>query len=921
MKTPLLETKFYRPQVGPGFVTRSHLVTMLQSALDRKLTVISAPAGFGKTTLVAEWMEQLQKRHSSVLIAWLTLDESDRDGVRFLTYLISVLERIGILDASETGNLLNVPQPPPCADVLIGVINDIGVVGQEIVLVLDDYHLVSSSPVDDCLHFLLDHLPPRMHLVIASREDPLLPLARLRAQGQLAELRAADLRFSPPETAIFLNQMMRLNLSAEDIAALEDRTEGWIAGLKLAAISLQGQENPTAMIDAFSGRHQYVLDYLMGEVLDHQPKMLREFLLKTSILKRLTGPLCEALIDAEKSMEGKNQPSPLSPESAAHEDKHATGQETLEALDQANLFIVPLDNERRWYRYQHLFADLLLHRLHQEFPDEILLLHRKASDWYLEQELMDDAVEHALLAKEYQRAAELIEKHAESFWKRGEQVKLGRWLSALPESIVLSSKQLTILHAWHLFSTGQQYAAEDRLVKLEDVMGASSLKDGFLESQEEGLLAGRTATIRAFLASHRGDFAGIAAHSRKALEFLPLTEYSWRSTALSVLADALSAAGELGAVQKMRVEALKNAKASGNAYIALMAGIRLAVTHRQLGELARVVEICEREFEIASEFGLDQTALAGWLLAIWGETLAEGNQLAEGLERAQAGVALTERGSYVAMLGWSTICLVRILFSANDLTGAMDLVKKVETRAHKLTIPGWFMNMLSAWKARIWLAEGNLNAALQWAEECGLELDEAPNLLTEKKFLAFSRILSATGKWDEAQAVQEKVLQSARRTGDAGALIESLAVHAMTARMAGKQDSAVLFLEEALSLGEAGGFSQIFLDEGLPMFKLLSESASPEPPSEYIERLLAQFKDRSEFSVAKTDLVEPLSGRELEVLQLIAGGHSNPEIARLLFVSLNTIKAHTRSIYGKLDVHNRTQAVIRMQELGLQSSG
>jgi LuxR family maltose regulon positive regulatory protein len=417
----LLSTKLFIPPTRLKLVSRPRLVERIDQGLHGKLTLISAPAGFGKTTLVSEWVEQTRLNDKTEhKIAWVSLDDSDNDPVRFLNYITAALRQLKGTDTDlgeQAQGMLNSPQPPTNA-ILTSLINDIAAISEKIILILDDYHLVPSSPANNVLTFLLENLPPNLHLVIVTREDPQLPLARLRASSKLNELRAADLRFTTIEAVEFLNQVMGLALSSEDIKTLETRTEGWIAGLQLAAITMQGREDTTSLIESFSGSHRLVLDYLIEEILEQQSESIQNFLLKTAVLDRLTGSLCDALTGMENS------------------------QDTLEELEHTNLFIIPLDEERHWYRYHHLFADLLLQRLNQTQPDQILVLHHSASEWYEKEGIIDKAIDHSLRSGDFIRAVELLQDHVDTLWARGEHVNLRRWLNKLPSELVLSTPQI-----------------------------------------------------------------------------------------------------------------------------------------------------------------------------------------------------------------------------------------------------------------------------------------------------------------------------------------------------------------------------------------------------------------------------------------------------------------------------------------------
>jgi LuxR family maltose regulon positive regulatory protein len=828
---------------------------------------------------------------------------------------------------------LQSPQPPPAEAIVTSLINEVSPLPDRVVLVLDDYHLIGAQSVHDALEFLLRHLPPVMHLVIASREDPPLPLARLRARDQLIELRATDLRFTSSEAADFLNRVMGLGLSAEDVAALEARTEGWIAGLQLAAISMQGRKDTATLIESFTGSHRFVLDYLVEEVLEQQSESIQTFLLQTTVLNRLTGSLCDAVLGRDADQ----QWSEWDPDTAAPHlpSPSASSQQILEHLDRSNLFVVPLDEERRWYRYHHLFADLLRQRLLQTQPERLPGLHRRASVWYEQSGFVDEAIEHALRAEDYERAAALVEGHAETLWGRGEQIRLLGWLEALPAEQVFSRPQLCIFHAWGLFASGQQSAAERTLQAAERALDPTTgretetapAKRVHMPVSDMTKIQGRAATVRAFMASFRGDVSEIIQYSRQALERLPEQDLVWRSSAAIALGDAYSFNGELGAAGRARLEALAASKATGNWYMTLIASMKLAVTLRQQGQLQRVIEVCQQQWQLAKESGLSQTAVVGWLLAVWGEVLAELNDLERAIDRAERGTELTEHSGDVAMIGWSYVCLVRALFSRGDMASAEEIIQRMETIARETHVPPWITSLMSAWQARIWLAQDKLDAASQWAQERGLGADRDPALVHEIEYIALARLLIAQGRQDEASKLLRRLLDATESGGRISRAIEILNLQALSAQAGDDTAKAMISLERALSLAEPGGFVRIFVDEGAPMARLLYDALKRGIAAEYTRRLLAAFPVAEAEAAASPigttandELVEPLSERELEVLQLIADGLTNREIATRLFLSVNTVKAHTRNVYGKLGVHSRTQAVARAQALGILAS-
>ena len=936
MFSSLLQTKLYIPPPRPDLIPRPRLIERLNGGLHRKLTLVSAPAGFGKTMLVSDWLRELD-----IPAAWISLDESDNDPVRFLTYFVAALQAIEARQKADTQresvgqqvpvdligkgalNALQSPQPPPSEVVLTSLLNEIAALPDRFVLIFDDYHLIESQPIHNILTFLLDHLPPQMHLVIATREDPNLPLARYRGRGQLTELRATDLRFTASEAATFLNQVMGLNLSTEDAAALEARTEGWIAGLQLAALSMQGHQDVTGFIKSFTGSHHFILDYLIEEVLDKQSEGVQTFLLQTAILDRLTGALC----DAVRFGYTETPSSSLGTTITGQED----GQATLEMLEHANLFIVPLDEERRWYRYHHLFADLLRQRLHQTQPKQLPTLHRRASEWYEQNGFIDEAIEHALRGEYFEWAATLIEDKFGDDYEQGDQVILRRWLAEMPAELVYSRPRLCILHAWNLFSFGQLDEAARRLQAAEKMLDPnteqglnSSLDKAQLSDTNRMELAGRVATIQSFLVSYSGDIPRTIQYARKALAYLPEQELVWRSGALIALGGAYASQGQMAAAHKARSDALKASQTSGNIYIVTIVNLSLAEVLRQQGELQQVVDICERQLKRADENGISGSALAGWLFGIWGEVLAELNHLDRAISQAKKGVKLAAQGIDVMHITSSNMYLVRVLFSGGDITGAENVIQSMEDSASKFDLPIRVVPQLSAWQVRIWLAQGKLETASQWARDRELHPDGELTYLHEMEYIAFARILIAQDQLDEATALLQRLIEAAEVGGRISSMIEILILQALAAQTGGDIAQAMAPLEQALTLAEPGGFIRIFVDEGPPMAHLLYEALTHGIAPAYVQQLLTAFPTDeatqprpSKTKAPSTELIEPLSEREIEVLQLIAEGLTNREIANRLYLSPNTVKVHTRNIYGKLDAHHRTQAVAQAHRLGL----
>jgi LuxR family maltose regulon positive regulatory protein len=912
MAETLLRTKLILPPLRSNLVPRPRLIEQLNQGLQlgHKLTLISAPAGFGKTTLARVWAAQTEEP-----VAWLSVDESDNDPTRFLTYLVAALRRV---DEKKTTfghgalSMLQSPQPPPTKTVLSSLVNDSVTLPDRIILVLDDYHTIGSSSVEDALTFMLEYLPAQIHLVISTREDPRLPLSRLRAGGQLTEVRAADLRFASTEAAEFLDQVMGLALSQEDVKALETRTEGWIAGLQLAAISLQGKEDAFGLIESFSGSHRLVLDYLVEEVLEQQPERIRNFLLQTAILSRLTGSLCDALTGQE------------------------SGQSTLEALEHANLFIVPLDEERRWYRYHHLFADLLRQRLNQSQPERVTDLHSVASEWYERTGLVDEAIEHALSAANLERALDLIEQHVDTVLADGEYANLRHWLEELPNELVLSRPQLCIFRAWELFASGRLDEGKTFLQAAELAHDSSVDQPSRTETQTGDQLSGsgrlpvqgRADAIQAWMTAYqRHNISGLIQHLRQALESQSDQDLRWRSAVAITLADVYAFSGDMMGAYWARLEALKICEATGNSYLYLYNSAKLAINLRAQGQLHQVQELCQGRVQFAGEIGISHTAVVGWLLAIWGEALAETDDLGRALELSERGIELTETGGDKAMFGWSCLCLMRILFSKGDMDGAEEVAYRIEKAARESVVPTWIVQMNAAWRSRFWLAQNRLEAASQWVRERGLGLDAEPTHMDRFEYVSLARILIAQGRLEASDTLLQRMLETEEGTGNTTRVIEIGMLQALTRQASGDTGRAMVALERALSLAEPGGFIRIFADEGPAMARLLFEALDRGIAPDYVRRLLAAFPsdvpvvvNPSISTVSQYDYVEPLSEREVEILQLIAEGLTNAGIANKLFLSLHTVKTHARNIYSKLGVHNRTEAVARARALGILPS-
>jgi LuxR family maltose regulon positive regulatory protein len=600
-------------------------------------------------------------------------------------------------------------------------------------------------------------------------------------------------------------------------------------------------------------------------------------------------------------------------------------------LEHANLFIVPLDEERRWYRYHHLFSELLQQRLNQTKPEQTLMLHKRATKWFEENGFADEAIEHALHAKDYERVVCMVDEHADAIWQRGEHTKLERWLAGLPPELVITKPNLCILHAWDLFTNGQQDAAEQRIQAAEQALEASTdretetspIEQSQLSGSERMKIQGRAAVIRAFLAFFRGDAPGIIQYAHQALEYLPEQDLTWRSTVLVALGDAYRIKGDLTAAYAAQTEALEACKVAGDIYLVTLSSLKIAIILRMQGKLEQMLEMCQHQMQFLNEYGLSQTGMTGWLLAMWGETLAELNDLDEAIQHGKNGVELFKGGGTLLEVTWSYMCLVRILFSRGDLAGAEEVIQKIGNIAKKSRVPPWITAQMAAWQARLWLAQDKLDAAAQWVDERGLDVDGNFMFQNEREYIVLARILIAQERLDEATRLLHRLLKATEVSGHTSRAIEILVLQALASQAGGDKTRAMTMLEKALSLAEQGGFIRIFVDEG-PQMEALLKSIKVEDGrmKEYIGSLLAAFgeKEFQPSSPSSQPLIEPLSERELEILNYIAKGLTNPEIASRLFLSPHTVKVHTRNIYQKLNVNNRTQAATKARELKILPS-
>jgi len=938
MPTSILATKLYIPRAPLKVVVRTRLIERLNEGLSAgaKLTIISAPAGFGKTTLITEWLASPWQNPPGQVCgrpaAWLSLDIGENDLTRFLIYIISALQTIfpnlgaGILDNLQSS------QPAPIEAILTTLLNEITSIPDNFILVLDDYHVIDAKPVENALAFLLEHLPSQMHLVITTREDPTLPLSRYRARGQLTELRAVDLRFTPSEAGGFLNQVMGLNLSTENISALETRTEGWIAGLQLAALSMQGQQDVSGFIQAFAGDHRYIVDYLVEEVLQRQPETVRSFLLQTAILERLNGSLCEAVT---------SQPG---------------GQARLEALQRGNFFLIPLDDRRHWYRYHHLFADVLRMHLMTEQPDQVPALHRRASEWYEQNGSPADAIRHALAGQDFERAADLIELAVPALSKSRQQAALFGWLKSLPNELVRARPVLSVVYAHVLLDSGEVDGVEERLRDaerwLETTAGNLAQPDAppagtvsehgrkmvIVDEDTFRRLPGAIAVARAGQALARGDAAETIKYARRVLELLPEDDHLNRGGVAGFLGLAAWKSGDLEAAHQAFADGMAHLQMAGNISDVVGGAVTLADIRMAQGRPREAMRTYEQALQLAAEHSAPTLMVQGTVDMYVGlsELEREHNNLSAATQHLLRSKELGEHTGFPQNRHRWPVAMARIREAQGDLNGALDLLQDAE----RLYVSSFSPNVRSipALKTRMWVAQGRLGEALGWAREQGLSADDNPNYLREFEHITLARILLAryksdptTGAIAEVMRLLERLSKAAQEGGRLGSVIEILELQALAQQAQGDLTAGLVPLERALRMAEPEGYIRMFLDEGPAMAQLLRRAAERGIMPGYTGKLLAGFEAEQEISasaaplpelqrqssLASQSLIEPLSQRELELLRLLNTDLSGPEIAHELMIALSTVRTHTKSIFSKLNVNNRRAAVKRAAELGL----
>ena len=901
----VLATKLYAPRSRRGLVARPRITERMARATESRLTLISAPAGFGKTTVLAEW---LATRPSNARpAAWLSLDPLDDQPASFWRYLIAAVQTV-VPEVGATALALLGSHEQPIATVLASLLNELGAVPDDVILVLDDYHAIGSPDITDGLAFLVEHLPPRVHLVVATRADPALPLARLRARGELVEVRAADLRFTSDEAAAYLNGVMGLALTGSDVDALELRTEGWIAALQLAALSMQGRDDVAGFIAGFTGDDRYIVDYLVEEVLHRQPDVVRSFLLDTSILSRLTGPLCDAVTGRDG------------------------GKATLETLDRRNLFLIRLDDRRQWYRYHHLFADVLRARLLDERPGSVPELHRRACAWYERSGDRSEAIRHAMAGGDVARAADLVELAIPALTQLRQEATLRHWLEALPDELLRRRPVLSDAYAGSILVRGEVEGVDGRLRDAEQWLDGTG---EFVNEPSAGAmvvvdevafrrLPGSIAVHRAGQARLLGDVAGTIAHARRALELVAEDDHLERGGGAALLALASWTTGDLEDAARSYATGMASLEKAGHLSDVIGCALGLADIRLAQGRLREAMRIYDRGLALANKGDGPVLRGAADMHVGISTVLCERNHLDGAAQHLLQAAELGEENGLPQNRYRSRVAMAGIRQAQGDPDGALELLAEAE----RLYVGDFSPDVrpVSALRVRVWIAQGRLSEAAVWAGEHGLAADDKLSYVREFEHGTLARLLLAQGARDRSDdttrsaiGLMERLLAAANEGGRRGSVLELLIMLMLAHQANHDMATALRLLERALALGEPEGYVRVFVGEGPPMAALLKVAAKQSDATGYVRRLIAAGVTPASRTSVEQPLIEPLSEREFEVLRLLDTDLDGPDIARELTVSLSTVRTHTRNVYAKLGVNSRRAAVSRAAELGLLS--
>ncbi len=913
---PVLRTKLYVPVLRDRVVSRSHLIDIIDQGLraEHKLILLSAPAGFGKTTLLSEWVAT-----GDLSVAWLTIDDGDNDLTRFLTYLVAALQTVHEGIGEKSLDLQRSPQPPSITGVLTPLINELVGHADRLVLVLDDYHLIDAESVHTALEFIVQNLPPHIHIILASRTEPPLSLPRLRGTIGLTEITERDLRFTHQETADYMNRIMGLGLSSEDVGELEARTEGWVVGLQMAALSMQGRQDITGFIRSLSGTHRFILDYLMEEVLERQREDVQQFMLQTAILEQLSSALCDEVLGLEffEAHEQLGTGFPAIP-------PLNTSQDYLEYLGRENLFIVPLDDERRWYRFHRLFAEILQDKILQTNPGRIPELHRRASTWYEKQGMLTECVHHRMAAEDYSEAARLIARNALALVYQGNLATLVRWLEGLPSEVKGSQPWLSIAHAWALTFAGQLTEVAGLIREAEENL------DRITDPLELRRISGIIDALRAYLLALRGSMSLAAEFAREALKPLPDEDHILRGFTAMLLATVLRWEGRLDEAHEAYQQAIEINQQAGDKNVLLETLCDLAGLQALQGKLRDSLDTCEQALSMARlHFEQMGTRLPahGYACIRMSDILRERNELEQAREWAREGLELSQDWGQADLLVRVYIYSARALKACGDTSEAAAALRSAYRVASELS--PWYIGRVEAWEADLNLECGDLTAVQEWAESQTVDGEIAFHDFESNLTLARVHVLTQpkSGRASEStggdvEMLLDRLENLALETGAYRYLLEVQILQALHKQDASLQSQAQEIISSAVRIAAPEGFLRPFLRYGEAIRSLLVGSQAIDAYDDFhrdVEEALLELipVDAPRPHPQLTGLPEPLSPRELEVLRMLPTHLSTTEIADELCVAPSTIRSHIKSIYSKLDVHSRTEAVDRATDLEL----
>ena len=882
---PLLTTKLYFPPARSSLVSRPRLVERLQNGLTSRLMLVSAPAGYGKTTLMSEWRAGVGCDYST---AWLSLDNDDNDPTLFLTYIIAALATLKPGFGETALSWLQSSPPLSTQVILTSLINEMGEIDKPFALVLDDYHVITNHPIHEAVTYLLNHLPSQMHLVILTRADPPIPLSRMRARNQLIEIRAADLRFTVEEAATFLNQVMKVALSIDQVGALEQRTEGWVTGLQLAALSMQGRDDLQSFVSAFTGSHHYILDYLADEVLNSQSESVQEFLLRTSILDRLTAPLCDMLTDRTDS------------------------QLIMENLERANLFIIPMDDEQRWYRYHHLFAELLRKRLGQIYPNVIADLHRKAAVWHEQQRFIEKSIEHYFYIKDYDQIVHLLRQYYFQLMIPRNVTLLWHWFNLFPDDILRGNPWLSLYYAWLIWNRGDRIAVESYLDSAQQALDHRVSTDQLRKDDlEYRTLQAEILSFRGVISASKGESEHTIELANQTLALAPETAYTIRSIVYLNLYVIHRDRGELEKSIETCIQAVPIAKKGGEKGLIIDAYRNLAVIYTIQGRLKQAEKVYQEGLQYAEkEWELDYPS-CGLLLIHLAEIYYEWDILDLSEHMAERALRLSEIADRWTMI-YGRVVLARLHRAKHNFPQAEKLLEEAETLLKKFQ-GVYFESELRAYLARLQAEFGKVIEAEQWVHSVILENIGYFNYPQYVIAFQLAYTLLNLGRISDLLALLDQIEAACEAQDCLYWQVQALVIMAAVWQKNANPTQALVCLEKALSLAEPEGYVRVFLDAGEPLVELLQQAMKKDKHLDYVRKILST-ENRSTLAQL---LIEPLSERELQVIRLVADGFSNGQIADKLFIAPGTVKKHINNIFGKLGVQSRTQSVARARELKL----